>query len=395
MSTTPILKRSIQNEVILSLKQFAFISITGPRQSGKTTLCHLAGNNYDYINFEDEEHAILATKDTKTFFKLYPNKVILDEVQKVPKLFNALMVHSDKQQKNGAFILSGSQNFLLMEKISQTLAGRVAVFTLLPLSLSEVFPILADKQKNWLTIAIRGFYPLLYKDQTIKTNLFYKSYIDTYVERDVRQLVNIHEARVFKHFLKICAIRAGNIVNFNEIATQIGTSISTVKRWISILETSYIIYLLPSYYNNLDKRIVKKPKLYFYDTGILCYLLNIVNEEQLILHAHKGAIFENLVITDLMKYYFNKGMSANAYFWQDSNGNEVDLLIENDGKLQLFEIKSSATPKLEFANNINKFESLIKDKNIKIVKHLLYAGSETYKIKTLHITSWMELANWK
>ncbi len=395
MSKIPIIKRVIQNDIIASLKQFPFISVTGPRQSGKTTLSHLAGNDYAYINFEDEEMSVLASTDTKSFIKLYPNKVILDEVQKVPKLFNALMVHSDKQKKNGAYILSGSQNFLLMEKISQTLAGRVAVFRLLPLSLAEVFPILTKKLINWMSLAIRGFYPLLYKDKSIKTNLFYKSYIDTYVERDVRQLVNIHEARVFKQFLKLCAIRAGNIVNFNEIATQIGASLSTVKRWLSILETSYVVYLLPSYYDNLDKRVVKKPKLYFYDTGILCYLLNIINEEQLTKHVSKGAIFENFVITDLMKFYYNKGMDANAYFWQDSNGNEVDLLIENDGKMQLYEIKSSTTPKIEFTKNITKFENLLKVKKQKISKYLIYGGDETYKINSINITSWMSLAEWK
>jgi uncharacterized protein len=395
MSKTPIIKRAIQNEVIACLKQFAFLSITGPRQSGKTTLSHLAGNDYDYINFEDAEKEELANHDTKNFIKQYPNKVILDEVQKVPKLFNALMVHSDKQQKNGAYILSGSQNFLLMEKISQTLAGRVAVFSLLPLSLAELFPILTIKQQNWMSLAIRGFYPLLYKSKSIKTSQFYKSYIDTYVERDVRQLVNIHEARVFKQFLKLCAVRAGNIVNFNEMATQLGVSISTIKRWISILETSYIIYLLPSYYNNLDKRIIKKPKLFFYDTGILCHLLNIIDEQQLNNFTNRGSIFENFIITDLMKYYYNKGLSPNAYFWQDSNGNEVDLLIENEGKLKIFEIKSSATPKLEFANTLNKFELLYNDKGTKIVKYLIYSGEETYKVKALNIYSWKSLAIWK
>jgi uncharacterized protein len=392
MSQSPVIQRVLQKMIIENLKRFPFLSITGPRQSGKTTLCHLAGNDYQYINFENEEMEELAFKDPKGFIKQYPNKIILDEVQKAPKLFSALMVHSDEQRKNGAYILSGSQNFLLMEKISQSLAGRVAIFSLLPLSLTEIFPYLKANEKDWMKLAIRGFYPALYKDKKIKTTLFYKSYIDTYVQRDVRQLVNIQEARVFKLFLKLCAVRAGNIVNFNEIAIQLAVDNTTIKRWTSILETSYIIYLLPGYYRNFDKRIVKKPKLFFYDTGVLSHLLNITNETQLNTHPHKGAIFENFIISDIIKSHTNKGLQPDAYFWQDSNGNEVDLIIEQNAKLTIYEIKSSSTPKFEFANNLFKFETLAKKEGLKINKHLVYSGDESYKIKQLNITSWKAMA---
>ncbi len=388
MSRTPILQRVLQKEVFNNLKYFPFISVTGPRQSGKTTLCHLAGSQYQYINFEDQELANFALRDAIGFLKKYPNKVILDEVQKVPKFFSALMVHSDAQNKNGAYILSGSQNFLLMAKISQSLAGRVAVFTLLPLSLAELLPHLRPQEINWMKIAIRGFYPRLYKEKNIKTNIFYNSYIKTYVERDLQQLINVHETSLFKQFLKLCAVRAGNIVNFNEIGSQLGVDNTTVRRWTSMLETSYIIYLLPCYYRNFDKRILKKPKLYFYDTGVLNYLLNISTESQLSTHAHKGAIFENFVITDILKSYFHKGTQPDAFFWQDSNGNEVDLIIEDKSKLLLYEIKSSSTPKLEFAKNLDKFELLAKKEGLKTVKHLVYSGDESYKVQQLNITSW-------
>ncbi len=392
MSRSPIVQRTIQKEVIQTLRRFPFISITGPRQSGKTTLCHIAGNNFEYINFEQADREEFALRDPKAFIDKYPYQIILDEVQKVPKLFNALMVHTDKLGKNGAYILSGSQNFLLMEKISQTLAGRVAVFSLLPLSLQEIFPYLNASEKKWESLAIRGFYPMLYKDKKVKTNIFYKSYIETYVQRDVRQLVNIQEARLFKLFMKMCAIRAGNIVNFAEIGAQLGVDQSTIKRWISILETSYIIFLLPGYYKNFDKRVIKKPKLYFCDTGILNYLLNITEVSQLKDHKMREAIFENFVIVDLLKKRFNNGLSADIYFWQDTNGNEVDLIIEDNSTLHIYELKSGTTPMLEFAKNINKFAELVKTDGGKVKKYLLYGGTDSYKIKDLQISSWLQLA---
>ncbi len=391
MSKSPIVARAITSEVILALKHYPFVSITGPRQSGKTTLCHLVAADYQYVNMEIDENKEFATNDPTGFIKKYSYKVILDEVQSVPNLFKYLLSYTDVQGKNGAYILSGSQNFLLMEKISQTLAGRVAVFSLLPFSLAEQFPYLRKAQKNWMQLSINGFYPRLFNEKKINVNLFYHSYVKTYVERDIRSVLNIHNSKAFIQFLKLCAIRVGNIFNAQEIAAKIGVDNKTIQSWVGILETSYIAYTLPAYYNNFDKRIMKKPKLYFYDTGVLCYLLNIKTVAQLSSHKLLGAIFENFVINEKLKSTFNKAENPEFYFWQDSNGKEVDLLIQRANYLDLIEIKSSSTPKSEFAKNVIDLAALAKAYGQKTKQYVLYTGDETYTMKTVQYTSWLTL----
>jgi uncharacterized protein len=391
MSKSPIVARAITTEVILALKHYPFVSITGPRQSGKTTLCHLVAVDYQYVNLEIDENKEFATKDPTGFIKKYPYKVILDEVQSVPNLFRYLLNHTDAQGKNGAYILSGSQNFLLMEKISQTLAGRVAIFSLLPFSLSEFFPYLRKVQKNWMQLCINGFYPRLFNEKKINVNLFYHSYVKTYVERDIRAVLNIHNSKAFIQFLKLCAVRVGNIFNAQEIAAKIGVDNKTIQSWMGILETSYIAYTLPAYFNNFDKRIIKKPKLYFYDSGVVCYLLNIKTKEQLSNHNLLGAIFENFVINEKLKSAFNKAENPEFYFWQDSNGKEVDLLIQRANYLDLIEIKSSSTPKSEFAKNVLDLATLAKANGQKTKQYVMYTGDETYTMKTVQYTSWLKL----
>ncbi len=390
MSKSPIVQRSMAGIIAKALKQFPIVSITGPRQSGKTTLAHLAASGYTYLNMEIEEHKYFVEKDPNGFLEKYAYKIILDEAQAVPSLFPYLQQHTDKQNKNGAYLLSGSQNFLLMEKISQTLAGRVAVFSLLPFSLSEIFPYLRTTQKDWQQLCLKGFYPRLFKDK-INPAVFYSSYCKTYVEKDIRQIVNLHNTRAFMQFLKLCAVRTGTILNTQDIATSTGVDNKTISRWIAVLEASYILHLLPPFYNNLDKRIIKKPKIYFSDTGLLCYLLGINTPQQLQQHKLYGSIFENFVINEKLKHYFNKGLSPSFYFWQDSNGREVDLLIEGDGDLQVYEIKSSTTAKADFFKNINLFAELLADAGIKSKKHLLYTGSDSYLMNKTNITSWLAL----
>ncbi len=391
MSKSPIVHRQMAGIIAKTLKQFPVVSITGPRQSGKTTLAHLAATGYTYLNMEIEEHKHFAVKDPNGFLKKYDYKIILDEVQAVPSLFPYLQQHTDKQNKNGAYLLSGSQNFLLMEKISQTLAGRVAVFSLLPLSLTEIFPYLRTAQKDWHHLCLKGFYPRLFKEK-INPSVFYSSYCKTYVEKDIRQIVNLHNTRAFMQFLKLCAVRTGTILNTQDLATFTGVDNKTITRWITVLEASYILHLLPPFYNNFDKRIIKKPKIYFYDTGLLCYLLGISTTQQLQQHKLYGSIFENFVINEKLKNYYNKGLSPSFYFWQDSNGREVDLLIEGDGHLQVYEIKSSSTAKTDFFKNINVFAAISANSGLKSKKHLIYTGSDSYIIDKIHVVSWSDLA---
>jgi uncharacterized protein len=393
MSKSPIVQRDMSMVINNALKQFPIVSITGPRQSGKTTLAHLAANGYAYLNMEIDEHKSFAQKDPTGFLKQYNYKVILDEVQAVPTLFPYLQAHTDKQNKNGAYILSGSQNFLLLEKISQTLAGRVAVFSLLPFSLHEIFPYLKSAQRNWFSLCLRGFYPRLFKEKKMNANVFYNSYCKTYVERDVRQLLNVHNSRAFMQFLKLCANRVGSIFNSQELASAVGVDNKTIAKWITVLEASYIIHLLPAYHTNFDKRILKKPKIYFYDTGLLCFLLGINNEVQLRQSKLLGSLFENFVLNEKLKRYYNKGLSASFYFWQDSNGREVDLLIEEGGKLLVYEIKSSSTAKSDFFKNINMFENLAKTAKQKTQKFLIYTGDQSYVIDGTKLQSWQTLAD--
>ncbi|MFM2386515.1 MAG: hypothetical protein RL660_1272 [Bacteroidota bacterium] len=393
MSRLPVFPRDLQRIIETNLKHFAFVSITGPRQSGKTTLCHLSVNSkYKYVNFESQQSAFAAANDPESFIKEFPHKVILDEVQKVPQLFSELMVHTDTAKKKGAYILTGSQNFLLMESISQSLAGRVAVFFLLPFSLHEVYPNLKAKEQQWQQLAVRGFYPALYAQRKISTQVFYRSYIATYLERDVRTLLNIRLRSTFRKFLKICAVRSGNIINLNEISNQLNVDATTIRSWLSILESSFIIYLIAPYHSNLDKRVYKKPKLYFYDTGLLSYLLGIRSAEQLNASVHKGSVFENFVITDMIKRKTNKGELPEFFYWQDTNGNEVDLIYENGDIIELYEIKSSETARMEHAAQLVRFSALAQARGLKTSQTVIYAGAQSSKVKQLQMRSWKDLA---
>ncbi|MBK8953310.1 MAG: ATP-binding protein [Chitinophagaceae bacterium] len=372
MSKSPIVHRDMAGVIARSLKKFPIVSITGPRQSGKTTLAHLAAAGYRYLNMEIDEHKYFAVKDPGGFLKEYDYKVILDEVQAVPSLFPYLQQHTDRQNKNGAYILSGSQNFLLMEKISQTLAGRVAVFSLLPFSLSEMMPHLRQSQRHWEPLCVKVFIRGFSKEKL--SHPFLQFVYQNVCRKDVQQMPNIHNSRAFAQFIKMCAIRVGTPLNTQDIATAVGVDNKTIAKWIATLEASYILFLLPPYYNNLDKRIIKKPKIYFCDTGILCHLLGITDEKQLKNHKLYGSLFENFIILDKMKSAFNKGETPLNYFWQDSNGREVDLLSEEGGKLIVQEIKSSSTPKPDFFKNINLFSNLAKNAGLKPVKKLIYSG---------------------
>jgi predicted AAA+ superfamily ATPase len=333
---TPLLKKAAQ--------QFPIVGVMGPRQSGKTTLTKNTFPDYKYISLEDLDIKLQAKEDPRKFFATYAQGtgLIIDEIQEVPELFSYLQGIVDKEDKPGFFIITGSQNFLMHEKITQTLAGRIALLTLLPLTVTELqnAKLLPETPEPVMT---HGLYPRIYA-HNMDTDLWFTNYIATYVERDVRQIINIGNLITFQKFLKLCAAHTSNIVNYASLARDCDISQNTAKSWLSVLEASYIIKLLQPYYKNFNKRLIKSPKLYFYDPGLASFLLGIRNPQDLYTHPQRGAIFETLVISELHKHYYNLGQIPPLYFWRDVQGHEIDCIIEKSfDTLIAVEVKSSMT----------------------------------------------------
>lgn len=372
--------RQLKEKALTLLSQFPFLAITGPRQSGKTTFAKQLKPDYDYVNLELPEYRNFAKTDPMAFLKSYQNGVILDEIQWVPELFSYLQVISDERNKPGEYILTGSQNFLLSSQITQSLAGRVAMLNLLPFSLKELQPEMAFK--NWEDLAVGGGYPRKYQFDIDPTD-FYPNYIQTYLERDVRQILNIKDLLVFQKFIQLLAGRAGQLFNQSGISNELGLDNKTVNSWLGVLEASYIAFRLPSYYQNFNKRILKSPKVYFYDTGVLCNILGIKKATDLNLHFARGAVYENLVILETIKNELNQGKQPSCYFWRDTNQNEVDLLQEKDGKLIAIEIKASETFHHDFLKGLKNFQKIAPHAEAK----LIYAGQMKHHRDTIQITN--------
>lgn len=367
------------------LKKYPILTITGPRQSGKSTFAKMLKPNFHYINLEDLDYRRFAMNDPKGFIERYGNNVILDEVQNAPQLLSQLQVHVDATGKNGSFILTGSQNFQLFEKISQSLAGRTALCTLLPFSLEELN--FNTTVKTWEELCWKGMYPRLHH-QKIKPELFYPDYITTYIERDTRQIMNIKDLALFRRFMSLCAGRIGQILNMNDISNNLGVDNKTVRQWLGVLESSYIIYLLPPFHNNFNKRVLKTSKLYFYDTGVASFLLGIRNSIDLKNHFARGALYENFIITELMKNCFNKRVQPEFYYFRDSNGNEVDLLIEQAGFTHALEIKSAKTLNDSFFKGLNYYKNLSTKKTR---TSCVFGGNDAYVYKGHHVIGWNKL----
>ncbi|MCK5838673.1 MAG: ATP-binding protein, partial [Bacteroidales bacterium] len=321
-----MIKREITKKIREVAKYFPVISITGPRQSGKTTLARNEFSDLPYVSLEESDNRRYAQSDPRGFLSEYKEGAVFDEVQHVPELFSYLQSVVDETDLTGRFILTGSQNFLLLEKITQSLAGRVGVFKLLPFSLPELNRANINID-DALSYIFNGSYPRCY-DKNIPPGIYFPSYIQTYIDRDVRQIKNITDLNLFSRFIRLCAARTGQLLNLSSIATDCGISHSTARSWLSILEASYIIYLLKPHHSNFNKRLVKMPKLYFYDSGLLCSLLGIININQLRTHYLRGGLFENMVISEILKYYFNRGIEPPVYFWRDKHGHEIDCLID-------------------------------------------------------------------
>jgi predicted AAA+ superfamily ATPase len=358
------------------------ISITGPRQSGKTTIAKMCFPHYDYVNLENPDTLEDAKSDPRLFLSRHKNGLIIDEAQVFPALFSYIQTISDEQNKTGEFILTGSQNFLLSEKISQSLAGRVFITHLLPFSFSELQNA-GHQSNNFSDFIFKGFYPRIY-DKNIEPAMFYPSYIQAYTERDIRQIVNVSNLFLFQKFMRLAAGRIGQILNYTNIATELGVDLKTVKSWFSILETSFIIFFLQPHYRNFSKRLLKTPKLYFYDTGLVCSLLGIKKQEETYLHWAKGALFENMIIADLMKNYYNRTETPPLYYWRDNTGNEIDCLIEESNLIKSIEIKSSTTINSDFFKGLNFYKSL--NENSK--QYLIYGGSDTMQRKEAQVVAW-------
>lgn len=332
-----MIKREAEQELRDLAQTFKAVAVTGPRQSGKTTLVKYVFPTKPYVNLENPDMRLFATEDPRGFLSTYPQGAVLDEVQRVPQLFSYLQEVLDKSTSNGLFILTGSNNFLLQENISQSLAGRVAYLTLLPLSISEI-----NISENADSFMFKGGYPVIHHQNTDPTK-WYANYIRTYIERDVRQIKNISNLADFEKFIRLCAGRIGQLLNMSNLAVEVGVDVKTIGSWLSVLETSFVVFRLQPYHQNFNKRIVKMPKLYFYDTGLALVLLGINDVSQVRLHPFRGAVFENLVILEMLKDRLNKGKQSSMYFWRDNTGNEIDLIIEEGGKLFPFEVKSGQT----------------------------------------------------
>jgi len=380
-----MLNRIIEYKLLEMATKFPVLAITGPRQSGKTTLCKKLFKDYRYVTLENPDNKEFAQSDPKGFLEEYNDKVIIDEVQNVPELFSYIQGIVDESKKTGQYILTGSQNFLLLEKISQTLAGRIYIYHLLPFSYHELK---AKYKQGLLANIFKGGYPRIY-DKKIQPLDFFPSYTQTYLERDVRNILNVKNINKFGAFLKLCAGRIGQIFNSSNIANELGVDHKTVMSWLSILEASFIVYRLQPWYTNFNKRTIKSPKIYFYDTGLACYLLGLKNEKEIMLHFAKGALFENYIINEHLKNRWNNGLQLSSYFWRDSSGNEIDLLIDEGENIKIVEIKSGKTIKTDFFKNLNRFEKLAKDFSVK--KYLIYGGEKSQKRTIAQIFSWDEV----
>ncbi|QTE21634.1 ATP-binding protein [Polaribacter cellanae] len=381
-----MIQREITKTLLEVSKYYSVITITGPRQSGKTTLIKSVFSYLPYILLENPETKKRVIDDPIGFLENYPKGAILDEVQNVPELFSYIQGIVD-DNKDIFFVLSGSQNFLLLDKIKQTLAGRTAIIKLLPFSNQELKNTNYWKNKP-LEFVYKGMYPSIY-DRNIPPNIFYSNYIQTYVERDVSSIRNIGNLTSFTNFLSLCAGRVGQILNIDSLATDAGIAPNTAKDWLSILEASYIIHLLKPHYKNFNKRLVKRPKLYFYDTGLACNLLQIKSREELQIHFAKGNLFENYIINELLKNKLNRGEKSNLYFWRDKHGKEIDCIVEKANSLIPIEIKSSVTYQKEHFKNITYWNKLAE--NSKENSFLVYAGNNDDVLPYGNLTSWKNL----
>lgn len=386
--TTPI-PRQLASHLLQLSESYGVISLTGPRQSGKTTLCKQVFHQLPYLNLEDPQWREFAATDPKGLLAQYPQGAIIDEIQRVPELTSYLQVRVDEPDFHGTYVLTGSQNFQIRNTLSQSLAGRVGLATLLPFSLHELSYSAVTDKFSVNDYLYTGFYPRIY-DKQMNPSQAYADYVATYIERDIRQLEFVKDLFTFQKFVKICAGRIGQLLNKDSLANDVGVGTSTIEQWLTLLEASYILFRLPPFYENIGKRLIKSPKIYFYDVGLAAYLLGIEDISQIPTHPLRGNLFENMVVTDILKSRHHQLQRANLFFYRDSNGNEVDLLIPHANNYLAIEVKSSATIHKEFFKGLTRFaQATEKLKN----RYLIYGGNEAHKQYETNILPVLSLRN--
>ena len=369
-------------------KGYPILAVTGPRQSGKTTLAQSTFPDKPYVSLEDLDTRAFATEDPRGFLARFPTGAILDEAQRCPALFSYLQTQVDADRRMGEFVLTGSQQFGLLSNITQTLAGRVGLLQLLPFSWQEL-------QQGGIAVSSlddllwRGLYPPLY-DRDLAPAQWFANYVMSYVERDVRQLIEVQNLSLFQRFLKMCAARCGQLLNMTALANDCGVTHKTVAAWLSVLEAGYVVFLLPPHHRNFGKRLVKTPKLYFHDTGLAAYLMGIADAQHLGIHCARGALFENWVISELLKQRYNQGLPSNLFFWRNNTGEEVDVVVEQGEQLMPIEIKSGQTFNADFLSGLSKWAGYAGA--AAQPAHLVYGGAVSMTRSGVAVHAWRELA---
>jgi predicted AAA+ superfamily ATPase len=382
-----MIPRTASSTLARLAKGFPVVALTGPRQSGKTTLAKSVFKDKPYVSLENPDEREFALRDPKRFLQRFPSGAILDEVQRCPELLSWLQGWVDERGIMGDFVLTGSAQFDLLAGITQTLAGRVGRVELLPLSAAELMT--AGKAPNDLNSSLfQGGYPALY-DRDIAPQDWFANYIATYLERDVRQLIAVRDLSQFQTFVKMCAARTGQLLNLASLGADCGITAVTAKQWLSVLEASYIVTLLKPHHRNFGKRLVKAPKLYFCDVGLAAWLLGIRDAATLDTHAARGALFETHVISELMKQRLNAGQALDLYFWRDHVGHEVDVLIDTEQGLQALEIKSGSTFASDWTDGLKKWQKFAGDESIQ--PSLVYGGAASYEREGVHVWGWKDI----
>lgn len=382
-----LIPRSAESTVRRLAQGYPAVAVTGPRQSGKTTLVRSMYEDRPYVSLEDLDERAFADEDPRGFLARFPDGAVLDEVQRTPGLFSYLQTRVDQDRRNGLFILTGSQQFDLLSSITQTLAGRVALVPLLPFTLRELQD--AGRAPETLEeLLFLGLYPPVY-DRQLDPTIWYGNYVRTYVERDVRQMINVRDLSAFQRFIRMCAARTGQLLNLSGLAIDCGITHNTARAWFSVLEASFIVHLLQPHHRNFNKRLVKTPKLYFYDPGLAAWLLGVQNPEQLATHPQRGALFETWVVSELLKARFNRALGSNLYFWQDRSGHEVDVVIEQGGTLVPVEIKSGQTVVKDFFGGLESWSRIAGDAGGR--PWLVYGGDRRQSRSSVEVLPWRDL----
>lgn len=382
-----MINRDAANTLSQLAKGFPVLGLTGPRQSGKTTLVRALFSDKPYVSLENPDERNMAAQDPKGFLGRFPQGAIFDEIQREPNLLSYLQGIVDERRRMGEFVVTGSQQFGLMQSITQSLAGRIGLVQLLPLALTELRR--SERVPTSLdNVMYTGLYPALY-DRELMPAQWFANYLATYIERDVRQIADIRDLSLFQRFVKLCAARCGQLLNLTSLANDSGISHTTARAWISILEAGYIVFLLTPYHRNFGKRLVKMPKLYFYDVGLASYLLGIQNPEQLSIHAQRGALFETFVIAEYVKNRFNQGQPMNLYFWRNNTGEEIDLLVEQGTQVQPIEIKSGQTFHSDFTASLRKWMGYA-DTDL-YSPRVVYGGNDNFQFQGIEVVSWRGL----